>query len=524
MRLVGSAFGGFAMMGAAAVAACTGDQGPAGPAGAVGEAGAAGEAGAPGAKGAAGSPGEAGGPGAPGASGEGGPAVAAGEAGTSSTIVVSATAKLGLDISPVPLKLDGLDGAQIEQIGQGSYWVNAVGDCNGCHGGPMGQYLAGGTEFGGPAPAPFDVFARNLTPDLTTGLPANIHSGDDFVDTMRTGADHKGIDGGAPTATLLVMPWLTYRWMSDADLRAIYAYLTVIPALSNQVMPDRKPTIPPGAQAPAYTAGDQAVPTPLPPSSEGPPDAAISIPDPGNVLRGLAINPLKEVTPPSDPTQQSLFGRGAYLVNAVADCSGCHTNVDDRQTGKINTARYLTGGQVFATPPPLQAVLGTVRAASANLQGKMNGFFNKPNVRFDTFLTLIAQGIHAEDITPDSGPPMRLAFPMPWQTFHNMTLSDLQSIYVYMSQVAAQYGSPQLTSATADQMIPMPAMYCDSSMPCPSGMTCSSSTMAGECLANTCTMVSDCAACQQCSATDGGTGSCQALTGMALANCVNNGY
>ena len=516
MRHKWALVGGFvAIVAGAAIAACTGDKGDPGVAGVAGEAGTPGTAGSAGKAGAAGTPGSAG------EAGSVGPAGPAGEAG--STIVVSANAKLGLDISPVPLKLDGLDGNQIEQIGQGSYLVNAVGDCNGCHGGPMGQFLAGGTEFGGPSPAPFDVFARNLTPDPTTGLPADVHNVDDFLSVIRTGAELHGIDGGA-TATLVVMPWMTFRWMSTADLRAIYAYLTVIPAVSNQVMADRKPPIPLGTEATAYTAGDQGMPTPLPPSSVGPPDAAMPIPDPGNVLRGLAINPLKEVIPPSDPTQQSLFGRGSYLVNAIADCSGCHTNTDNRQTGQINTAIYLTGGQVFPTPPPLQPILGTVRAASADLQGKTNGFFNKPNVQFDTFLTLITQGIHAEDIMPDAGPPMRLAFPMPWRAFNKMTLSDLQAVYVYMSQVAAQYGSLQLKSATADKMIPMPALYCDTSTPCPSGMTCSSSTMAGECLANTCMTVGDCSACQLCSASGGGTGSCQPQTGMALAGCVANGY
>ena len=34
---------------------------------------------------------------------------------------------------------------------------------------------------------------------------------------------------GPPTFVLQVMPWPTYHSMTDADLKAIYAYLTVIP-------------------------------------------------------------------------------------------------------------------------------------------------------------------------------------------------------------------------------------------------------------------------------------------------------
>ena len=38
--------------------------------------------------------------------------------------------QIGLAIAPVPLNLAGLDQTK---VGLGSYLVNAVGDCNGCH-------------------------------------------------------------------------------------------------------------------------------------------------------------------------------------------------------------------------------------------------------------------------------------------------------------------------------------------------------------------------------------------------------
>ena len=40
----------------------------------------------------------------------------------------------------------------------------------------------------------------------------------------------------------------------------------------------------------------------------------------------------------------------------------------------------------------------------------------------------------------------------------------------------------------------------------------------------TCASDGDCAVCQKCSAVDGGTGSCQAPSGSALANCTALGY
>jgi hypothetical protein len=152
---------------------------------------------------------------------------------------------------------------------------------------------------------------------------------------------------------------------------------------------------------------------------------------------------------------------------------------------------------VFPTPPPLQPIVHTVRAASANLIGVTNGFFNKPNVDFSVFLTLITHGIHAEDPMP-----MPVAWPMPWPVFRHMQLSDLQSIYVFMNAVAVQYGQPTIT-AMLDRVVPSAAIYCDAMNACPMGFACSSASAAGECLAQMCTVatvLNDCAVCQTCTA------------------------
>jgi hypothetical protein len=281
--------------------------------------------------------------------------------------------------------------------------------------------------------------------------------------------------------------------MSTPDLEAIYAYLRVIPPVSNMVPADTKPAIAPGSPPTSYTDGDWAAPPTLPAEfdAQGKP-----IPDPNDVLRGLALNPLQEVKPPVDPSDQALFARGAYLFSAVAACSGCHTNTQP-QGSPTNFKHFLTGGMVFATPSPLQSVDHTVRAASANLVGPANGFFTKPNVDFSTFLTLITHGVHAEDPVPEP-----VAFPMPWPIFRHMLLSDLQSLYVFLNSVAVQYG-PTLAGATLDKVVPSPAAYCDATNPCPKGFACSSTTAPGECLNQTCTpatVLEDCAVCQTCTA------------------------
>jgi hypothetical protein len=141
--------------------------------------------------------------------------------------------KQGLAIAPVPLNLRGKNRAL---VGLGSYLVNAVSECNDCHtrpyyalgGNPFKDqeehintldYLTGGNQFG-----PFT--SANLTPDAVTGQPAGLTLAE-FVHLMRTGEtdDHPALG-----PLMQVMPWPTFRKMTDRDLRAMYEYLRAIPS------------------------------------------------------------------------------------------------------------------------------------------------------------------------------------------------------------------------------------------------------------------------------------------------------
>lgn len=134
--------------------------------------------------------------------------------------------QIGFKIAPVPLNLEGKDPAL---VGLGSYLVNAVGDCNGCHtaGSPplglypyvtgynpyfSGQkekidpavYLAGGTPFGtvGTPTGPNGysgpvIITRNLTPDKN-GRPEGGHTLAEFKPILRRGTDFDHIH---PTCT-----------------------------------------------------------------------------------------------------------------------------------------------------------------------------------------------------------------------------------------------------------------------------------------------------------------------------------
>jgi hypothetical protein len=432
-------------------------------------------------------------PGTMGARGSTGAAGMVGPRGES--ITLSDRAQIGLRISPVQLvNTATATQEELEAIGLGSYIVNAVAACNDCHAHilppPMApQFLAGGQSFViplGPTQTA-TIHPRNLTPDPTTGLPHDIQNVDQFVTTFRTGKDPRM---GHSNETLQVMPWATFRWMRERDIRAIYAYLTHIPAVSNQVMDDMgRPAVPPATMPPSsYDEGD--VTRTLPPA-----DA----PDPGDFSLGLTVSPLAEPSNfkmlPADV--QGLYARGSYLVNAVAGCSDCHTNparnyMPGMNYLKINTAQYLTGGLVFTVPPGLNTMTGTRRTMSADLTGNNHGFSDG----FEVFMAMLTQGKHVED-----NPPHPLAFPMPWQHFRYMDIADLEAIYTYITTVPRR---SDLVGVTNDKITQPPTLYCDANVGCPNGMMCFTPSHdggpGGECWGSTCATAADCGACQSCTA------------------------
>ena len=157
----------------------------------------------------------------------------------------------GFAVAPVMLDLTGRNRAL---VGLGSYIVNAVGDCNGCHAGPAGEYADGGNPFmgqprvvnqaaylAGGAPLFGPVFIpRNLTPDRT-GRPEGGASFEEFLNIMRTGVDP---DHAHPQfgPYLQVMPWPTFQNMTDRDLSAIYEYLSAIPCIEGDPgLPNPRP-------------------------------------------------------------------------------------------------------------------------------------------------------------------------------------------------------------------------------------------------------------------------------------------
>jgi mono/diheme cytochrome c family protein len=372
---------------------------------------------------------------------------------------LSARAQRGLMLSPVAIDTSTMPYAQKELVGTGAYWVVAI-NCGNCHGSTQATFLSGGRMFG---TMTNPVYARNLTPHATTGMKL---SQAEFIEAMRTGKDF------VDSSLLQSMPYTTYRWMTNYDLQAIYAYLQAIPAVNNQTLPDMKAT--PGTPTPSPTTySDGLVARQLPDDSTV---------DPLGELRGQALQVLND--PPnfglfSDASKRA-FGRGAYLVTQLG-CNGCHTN-PAIVAGKPNANLFLSGGRVFATAMAMQATLGTVRVMSTNLTGQQNGL----QMTMNQFVQTLTTFKHADETNMRA-----LGAPMP--DYKNLVDEDMAALYTYLTAV------PRRTGA-ADKATQEYARYCTADANCnlAAGETCSLTS--NECVGKACTVDANCDACQTCGA------------------------
>ena len=188
------------------------------------------------------------------------------------------------------------DAALVER---GSYLVNGILTCGNCHTprDEMGNFipgmeLAGGFRFN-ELPA-LDAYARNLTPDVDTGIGS--WSDEEIITAIREGKTPEGETIGPP------MPVFFYTGMSDDDVMAVVAYLRSIPAVRNEI-----------------------------------PESTYNIPLPEYPPATHAMAPS-----PSDTVAY-----GGYLVT-IAHCFECHTprNPD----GSPDMTRMGAGGFGFEAP------------------------------------------------------------------------------------------------------------------------------------------------------------------------------
>ena len=148
--------------------------------------------------------------------------------------------------------------------------------------------------------------------------------------------------------------------------------------------------------------------------------------------RGLEIAPLPLNLSGRD---RKLVGEGSFIVNAQAECNGCHTaNINATylpggnpflgQPEQINPDTYLVGGNAFGP------------FVSRNLRPDASG---KPaGLTLEQFMEVLRTGRDFKDI-----PPSPVLQVMPWPNYRNMTDDQIRAIYEYLSALPPHAGFPQ---------------------------------------------------------------------------------
>jgi mono/diheme cytochrome c family protein len=259
-----------------------------------------------------------------------------------------------------------------ERLQRGQYLVEHISLCYGCHtafdakGKDMPQLLE--ARGAGQVMADQDgmrVVAPNITPDPETGI--GNWTDDELARAIREGI---GRDG---RALFSMMPYRSFRNMSDEDLASIIVYLRAQPAAHHD---------------PGKT----------------------HLPFPVSRLINSVPQPVGSVTAP-DPANPVAYGK--YLVTAVGVCSDCHTPRDAH--GQSIAGMYLAGGNIF--PESGRAV------ASANITPDASGISYYDEALFVSMMrTGWVKG-------------RKLNIMMPTWAFNGLTDHDLHAIYAYLRTI-----------------------------------------------------------------------------------------
>jgi mono/diheme cytochrome c family protein len=184
------------------------------------------------------------------------------------------------------------------QLRRGQYLV-AAGDCVSCHLREGGEPFAGGLGLN----TPFGIiYSPNITPDRNTGIGA--WSSDQFYRAMHDGKGAQGED----LYPAFPYPW--FRRVSREDDDSIFAYLMSLPAVS-------------------YTPPKNDLAFPL---------------NFRTLVGGWNLLFLDSHNFQSDPGQSAEWNRGAYLVNGLGHCGGCHT--PKNSFGADKSKQELQGGKL----------------------------------------------------------------------------------------------------------------------------------------------------------------------------------
>lgn len=189
-------------------------------------------------------------------------------------------------------------------IRQGEYLARA-GDCVACHtNGKDGKSFAGGLPMETPIGT---IYSTNITPDKKNGI--GDYTFEEFDDAVRKGVRKDG-------STLYpAMPFPSFARVSEADMRAMYAYF--MHGVEPQAEPNR----------------DSDISWPL------------SMRWPLSIWRLMFAPTPKDfvVNPNADPVLE----RGRYLVEGLGHCGACHTlrslTMQEKALSEKDGNNYLSG-------------------------------------------------------------------------------------------------------------------------------------------------------------------------------------
>jgi len=262
-------------------------------------------------------------------------------------------------------------------IARGKYLAFGPAHCATCHV-PMDKImevenglqipLSGGWELEFPG---FGVFrAPNLTPDMETGI-GKLTDGE-IARVLRHGVGNDG---------RLIFPFMPFQEMSDEDLTAVVSFIRSQPPVKHDVKRTEY-----GFMAKALIAFNLFKP-------EGPKN-----------------------TPAAFVQKDSTAEYGKYLTYHVANCRGCHTEMDPN-TGEFIGADFAGGGKF----PPDKLTEGY-------------GFIS-PNITTHPTTGVIAHWDEEAFISRFRGGRLVKTTVMPWGAFSRIDDTDLKAIYRYLQTV-----------------------------------------------------------------------------------------
>lgn len=197
--------------------------------------------------------------------------------------------------------------ANSDLIAHGRY-IAELGDCVACHTTRGGIEMAGGLALESPMGT---IYSTNITPDPETGIGGWTFA--EFDRAMRKGVAADGHN------LYPAMPYPSYAKMTEADMGALWAYL------SQGLEPVRQQN----------------------------PETELGFPFNQRWGLGLWNVAFLQDTPfVPDPTKDAVWNRGAYLVQGLGHCGACHTprGIGFQEVTMDGTGpeghRYLSGAQV----------------------------------------------------------------------------------------------------------------------------------------------------------------------------------